>query len=303
MQPAQKFKVWLRAFRLHTLPLSFSGLLLGNLVAFTQHSIDTFILVMGILTGICLQVLSNLANDYGDFIHGTDSEKRIGPERTVQSGAVSPQTMKKAIIILILLSMVSGLLLLYAGMKNIGFIAVLILLILGLAAIWSAYHYTASKKPYGYKGWGDLFVFIFFGLVAVTGSYYLQTGNMKAVVFLPAAAMGFFSAAVLNLNNIRDISNDRDSGKITIAVRLGLKGARIYHFVLLLAGIILQCIYCSIIYNSFYQFIFLLPLILIIINGIMVFIEKYPGNFYLYLKQLSISILIYVICFWISLIV
>lgn len=303
MMQAGRFKIWISAFRLHTLPLSLSGILLGNMVAFSYHSFNYTILFLSLITGINLQVLSNLANDYGDFVHGADSEKRIGPERTVQSGAISPASMKNAILFFIILSVLTGILLLIFSIPNCGIISALIFLLIGLSAIWAAYHYTASKNPYGYKGWGDIYVFIFFGLAAVYGTFYLQSGILSPWATFPAIAIGFFSSGVLNLNNIRDINNDKESGKITLAVKLGEKKARIYHFLLMLGGCMAMITFCLHIYSKTYQFFFLAPLLLFIINAVTVMKTYDPLKFYAFLKQLSISVLIYVLFFSLSLII
>lgn len=296
-------KIWISAFRLHTLPLSLSGLLLGNMIAVYYKSFSYDILLLSILTGILLQVLSNLANDYGDFVHGADTKERIGPERTVQSGQISPASMKNAILLFVILSTITGILLLILSIRNTGIIPVIVFLMIGLAAIWAAYHYTASKNPFGYKGWGDFFVFLFFGIVSVCGAFYLQTGILRLWILLPAVSMGFFSSGVLNLNNIRDISNDRESGKNTLAVRFGEKGSRIYHQVLMLAGSILMLIFNLHIYSKLIQFLFLLPLLLFVVNGLQVYRTYDPMKFYAYLKQLSLSVLIYAIFFSLSILI
>lgn len=293
--------VWLKAARLHTLPLSLSGILMGNAAAYAEQEIDTVILILGILTGILLQVLSNLANDYGDFVHGADTAKRVGPERAVQSGAISAKSMKKAVILFVLLSVISGSFLLSRAVKNTGVSVAVVFLLIGLSAIWAAWHYTASEKPYGYKGWGDVFVFIFFGLAAVWGSCFLQTGRFSILVLLPAAAIGCFSSAVLNLNNMRDLENDRETGKITFAVRLGNKGSRIYHLLLLTGGCTLFVLYCAHIYSSPFRFFFCTPLVFILLNVFFVLTSLKKDRFYIFLKQLSISVLICVLFFWISL--
>jgi len=298
-------KYWLSAFRLHTLPLSISGILMGNLAVYAQFSSQSsitnrflVIAILSVLTGILLQILSNLANDYGDFVHGADSDKRIGPKRTVQSGAISANLMKKAIVTFIILSLISGSALLLVSLKNTGILPVLIFFFIGIAAIWAAYSYTAAKKPFGYKGWGDFFVFVFFGLAAVWGTYYLQTGNISLIVLLPACAIGCFSSAVLNLNNIRDIQNDKESGKITIAVRLGEKGAKWYHFGLLITGCILMIIFNRLIFTTVLQYIVSLAfLCLLILNGALVLWNKNPQKYYPLLKQLSVSVLINVLAF------
>ncbi|MGB0431936.1 MAG: 1,4-dihydroxy-2-naphthoate octaprenyltransferase, partial [Bacteroidia bacterium] len=198
-------KNWIDAARPRTLPLALAGLALGNLLAFENNKFSILICVLSILTATFLQILSNFANDYGDFVNGADNDARIGPARAVQSGAISTKTMKTAIITTALLSLITGILLLWVSSKNVNLVWLLIMLASGLLAIAAAYKYTASKNPYGYKGYGDIAVFIFFGLLAVMGIYFLQTNSLNLTMLLPASAFGLLSTGVLNLNNMRDI--------------------------------------------------------------------------------------------------
>ncbi|MFT6746967.1 MAG: 1,4-dihydroxy-2-naphthoate octaprenyltransferase [Glaciecola sp.] len=236
-----KIKAWLAAFRLRTLPLAFSSIITGSAIAYYHFSFDALIFSLALLTTLFLQVLSNLANDYGDSEHGADNENRIGPERTVQSGAISKKHMKIAMVVFSILALSSGIPLIVEGTKNINLKWFLIFLILGIGSIAAAIKYTAGKNPYGYKGLGDVFVFIFFGLVGVIGTFILQFQYINRFLLIeslfPAIAMGCFSAAVLNMNNMRDHLNDKNSGKITLAVRLGTKGSKIYHSTLIFTGI------------------------------------------------------------------
>lgn len=295
-----KLKHWVRACRPHTLPLAFSGIVLGNLLAYVSASTNWKIFTFSVLTAILLQILSNLANDYGDSKHGSDNEKRIGPQRAVQSGAISAISMKNAAITVAILSFVSGLLSLYFSLSVIGLTVAIILIGLGLLAIWAAFGYTASKKPYGYKGFGDIFVFLFFGLVAVCGSFYLQLGYVNPVVWPAAIAMGLFSAAVLNLNNIRDIENDKASGKITLAVRLGLRKAKIYHTFLILGGILFSVFFLNYVYSDSWHWLFALPLLLVFASVLKIYQAKSSKALYPMLKQLSLAVLLFVISVGIS---
>ena len=163
---AANVKLWIHAFRLHTLPLAASGILLGNFIAIGYNSFHWSIFLLSLLTAILLQILSNLANDYGDTKHGVDNPDRVGPGRIMQSGMVTVAGMKKMLWIFIALCLLTGILLLIVSLPVIGWTAFVILLLTGLSSIWASYNYTASKNPYGYKGWGDLFVFIFFGIVS-----------------------------------------------------------------------------------------------------------------------------------------
>lgn len=224
-------KVWINAFRLRTLPLALSSIIMGIVIAFIYGYSNIRISIWAIITTILLQILSNLANDYGDGVKGTDNEKRLGPKRTIQSGVISKEQMKSAIIIFSILSLLSGSYLIL--ISKLDFNDMIVFFSLGIFAIISAIHYTVGKKAYGYSGFGDVFVFIFFGLVAVLGTFYLISGKFKWDVLLPASTIGFLSTAVLNLNNIRDFENDKVMGKNTIAVRLGVKRTKLYHIVLI----------------------------------------------------------------------
>jgi 1,4-dihydroxy-2-naphthoate octaprenyltransferase len=232
------FKSWIKAYRLRTLPLALSVILTGSFLAIQDGGYNWWIIGFSLLTTLFLQILSNLANDYGDALKGTDNKQRVGPQRTVQSGEISRVSMKNAIMIFASLSLLSGITLLYFSFGD-DFKLSLIFLAIGLAAIWAAVKYTVGNNAYGYSGFGDLFVFIFFGLVGVTGSYFLNTHVVNAAVFLPASAMGLFSAGVLNLNKMSDIDNDVSSGKHTLASRLGIVDAKKYHLVLIFFGWIL----------------------------------------------------------------
>lgn len=228
-------KHWLSAFRLRTLPLAVSSILVGSALAQAHGSFRWPVFLLALLTAILLQILSNLANDLGDHQHGTDNEDRIGPQRTVQSGAISPVAMKRAMIICGVLAFISGCALITIAL---GFsITTLAFLAIGLAAIGAAVKYTFGKNPYGYAGLGDVSVFLFFGLVGVCGTFYLHTGALDGTVILPAVCIGMLSVGVLNLNNMRDILNDRASGKRTIPVRIGASRAVMYHSRLIIGGV------------------------------------------------------------------
>ncbi|GIW21128.1 MAG: 1,4-dihydroxy-2-naphthoate octaprenyltransferase [Candidatus Sericytochromatia bacterium] len=246
-------KVWIKAFRLRTLPLSLSGILLSIFLAYSNGYYNLKTSILCIITTLFLQILSNLANDYGDFVNGIDNKERLGPSRTVQSGDISPKNMKKAIIVFTILSLISGFFLIYD--KNLFIFAPL-----GILAIIAAITYTIGRKPYGYIGLGDLSVFIFFGLVSVIGTYFLLTENFNYDLLLISTSIGLFSTAVLNINNIRDIESDKKSGKNSIPVRIGLKKAKIYHYFLLLFGILFAFLYTYINFKSYFQFLFLISI-------------------------------------------
>lgn len=232
----KKTKYWIAAARPQTLPLAVSGILTAYFLASFYEVANEVVAFLAVITAAMLQILSNFANDLGDFESGTDNDKRLGPDRMLQKGHLSANAMKKAINLLGFLSLMSGIGLLAASFPLIGWQGFLSLLFLGIVAIWAAYAYTAGSNPYGYRGFGDIFVFIFFGPVSVLGGFYLQSGSLNTAILLPATTIGLLSTGVLNLNNIRDIENDRESQKMTVAVLLGYKKARIYHQVLLLLG-------------------------------------------------------------------
>lgn len=233
------FKTWIRAARPRTLLLSFSGVLLGGLLAAQSGSYYLAPIIFAALTAILLQVLSNLANDYGDFKKGTDGSNRVGPQREMQSGSITEKEMQRGLIATVLLCLVSGGLLLLTAMQAHGsWRVVLPFAVLGIAAILAALFYTLGKHPYGYRGLGDLFCFLFFGWAAVAGTYYLAAPQFDFSVLLPATAMGFLSNAVLNINNMRDYENDKASGKNSLVVKIGLKGAFVYHCMLIIGAFV-----------------------------------------------------------------
>ena len=194
---------------------------------------DSLVAWLAILTTVCFQITSNFANDYGDGVKGTDNANRLGPSRAIQSGRITPQQMKTVIIIMVLLSIICIIAVLYAafGSENLSYF--ILFTVLGLASLWAAIKYTVGVDAYGYKGLGDLYVFLFFGLLAVLGSYFLFTQYLRPIAFLPAFAIGCLCTGVLNLNNLRDHDNDARSGKRTLVVKMGFHKAKIYHYALL----------------------------------------------------------------------
>jgi len=227
-------KAWIKAARLRTLPLAFSSIITGMALSAERGSAPWDLFILAIITTLLLQVLSNLANDYGDFQNGADNVARIGPSRAVQQGWISPKAMRSAIILITILAILSGIYLLYRAFSGAISLHFLLFLLLGIFAIAAAIKYTTGKNPYGYQGLGDVSVLFFFGVLGVTGSYFLFNSSFDYIALLPALSIGCFSTAVLNLNNMRDIENDEVSHKITLAVRLGNKKAKVYHFSLIL---------------------------------------------------------------------
>lgn len=226
-------KDWIAAFRPRTLFLAIATVILGNGLALHEVQLNAVTFFLTLILAMSIQALTNMANDLGDYLKGTDiTGKRQGPARTVQSGKISPAQMKKAIGIVIFFVVITGTVLVLRIAGTIGWKVVLIMLATGGAAILAAVFYTIGKQAYGYKGWGDFFAFFFFGPVAVIGSYFLQTYSFGFQPVLPAIGLGLVSTMILNVNNMRDIENDKISGKTTVAAKLGLKNAKIYHTVL-----------------------------------------------------------------------
>jgi 1,4-dihydroxy-2-naphthoate octaprenyltransferase len=294
-------KAWIQSFRLHTLPLSLSSIILGSFLAAYQQCFQTFIFVMALLTTLCLQILSNLANDYGDAKTGVDNQERLGPKRSLQVGSITQKQMKLAIIIFVVLSLIFGIALIIVATKEIATLKTFTLLFIGIAAIIAAIKYTMGKNPYGYYGFGDLFVFIFFGLVGVIGTYFLYTHSINFLVFLPAMSIGFFSAGVLNLNNLRDRVNDAAYGKRTIVVQLGLQKAKYYHAALLILGMLCAIIYTLTNTTSIYAWLYIISFIGIFKSINVVFKNQDPIALYPELKKLSLTTFLFSLLFGIGL--
>ncbi len=237
-----KIRAYIHSFRLRTLPLSLSGIFLGILLAANHTITNFFTVILLINTTLCLQILANLANEYGDFVKGSDNNNRLGPIFSIQSGELSIRNILYAIGIFVLLSAVNGLALITYSIDNIFSPQSITFFIIGACAIVAAILYTVGKQAYGYKGLGDIFVFISFGYISTISAYILSGGIHISQTLLPASAIGLLSTAVLNLNNIRDIENDTISNKITIPVRIGIKKAKIYHFLLVILAFLLQYI-------------------------------------------------------------
>lgn len=308
-------KSYIKAARLRTLPLSISGIIVGsslglhyNFSNLLEKTIDTTICIsqtfifespifwLAILTTIGFQVLSNFANDYGDGIKGTDIN-REGEERMVSSGKITPKQMKFAMIITAVITIAIALLLIYTafGKDNFGYSIVFFLL--GIASIAAAIKYTVGKSAYGYSGFGDVFVFIFFGLLSVVGSYFLFAKQLNIVVFLPAISIGLLSVAVLNLNNMRDIVNDKATNKNTLVVKVGAEFAKYYHYTLIIASFLFALLYTVIQYQNPLQFLFLIAYIPLVKHLIFVFKNKEEKQLDGELKKVALSTFLFAILF------
>jgi 1,4-dihydroxy-2-naphthoate octaprenyltransferase len=289
-------KNWVQAFRLRTLPLALSSIGLGSFLAAFEGKMRWGVFILAALTTIFLQILSNLANDYGDSQHGADHAGREGPSRSVQSGVITPSAMKGAIYLFVTLSFISGMLLLFVAFSAFGS-KFIMLLVLGVMAIGAALNYTMGKNPYGYAGLGDMFVILFFGFVGVVGTYFCHTGMFKAVTLLPAFSCGLLATAVLNVNNIRDIVSDQKAGKKSIPVRIGRVKATYYHWMLIILAVTSSLVYVFLNYQSPYQFLFLITTPLLFSNAMKVSSNQDSKKLDPMLKQMAISTLLFIITF------
>lgn len=291
-------KHWIQAARLRTLPLSVSGIIVGSMYAqayptdnvLTPSEVFNWrIFAFAILTTLGLQILSNFANDYGDGMKGTDNKDRVGPKRAIQSGVISPEAMKRAIIITATLTLISAILLIFYafGETNIGYS--LFFLVLGILAITSAIRYTVGNTAYGYRGYGDLFVFVFFGLVSTLGVNFLYSKQLNFDLFLPATAIGLLSVGVLNLNNMRDEASDRKSNKNTIVVKIGGAKAKKYHYFLIISAMVLVLVFAAMDKFRFDQYLFILAYIPLTKHLITVFKNQEPKALDPELKKLALS--------------
>ena len=252
-------KACLRSMRLRTLPLSLAGITLGVFLAAGERSVSPLTVLLLALTTVCLQILSNLSNELGDTLHGTDRSDRQGIHYSIQDGLMSVPEMKRLIAVMAVLSCLCGFGMVWSAFGSPLKPLALAFLALGAAAVWAAMHYTLGKNPYGYRGLGDLFVFIFFGLATVCGGYFLTGLHWSWRILPPAAAIGCFSVAVLNVNNIRDMKSDAAT-RTTVALRLGERRARIYQTLLISAGWILMTAFCLLPPVSAWRFLYVLSL-------------------------------------------
>jgi 1,4-dihydroxy-2-naphthoate octaprenyltransferase len=282
-------KHWIEAARVRTLPLSVSGIIVGTFYAMSQTFFNWAIFIWAIVTTIGLQVLSNFANDYGDGIKGTDNEDRIGPKRAIQSGVISPSQMKIALYITSIITFLAALILIYHAFDEYYLVYSLVFFVLGILAIASAIRYTVGKNAYGYSGYGDVFVFIFFGLVSTMGVYFMFTKKIDHLLWLPAISIGFLSIAVLNLNNMRDEESDRKVNKNTLVVKNGRSFARIYHFTLIIAAMFSLIIFAILKDFNFDQYIFVLVYIPLLLHLKRVYFNTEPRLLDSELRKVALS--------------
>lgn len=263
-------KASIKSMRLRTLPLSLSGVILGVTLAADKTDVSPWTAALIFLTTVCLQILSNLSNELGDTLSGTDSADRQGPKYALGSGDMTIGDIKKLILMFIGLCVISGLAMIQVSFGSLFKTESICLEALGAAAIVGAMKYTLGKNPYGYRGLGDVFVFIFFGLVSVLGGYYVAARELPPLIMLlPASAIGCFSVGVLNVNNIRDMKTDAVN-RVTVAIKLGMKGARIYQTILVTLGWALILVFCAV-YDfapGHYIFLITLPLYIKHLQGV-----------------------------------
>jgi 1,4-dihydroxy-2-naphthoate octaprenyltransferase len=282
-------KHWVEAARVRTLPLSVSGIIVGSFYAMSQGIFNWNIVIFALLTTLGLQILSNFANDYGDGVKGTDNDDRVGPKRAIQSGVISPAEMKRAMMITSVITLLFAVTLIYFAFKEKYLLFSLIFLVLGILAIASAIRYTVGKGAYGYRGYGDVFVFIFFGMVSTFGVYFMFSKSLDWLLLLPATSIGFLSVGVLNLNNMRDEESDRKAGKNTIVVKNGGAWAKKYHFFLVISAMILVLVFAFLNEFHFDQYFFVVAYFPMISHLMTVYKNKTPRLLDPELKKLAIS--------------
>ncbi|NNE02810.1 MAG: 1,4-dihydroxy-2-naphthoate octaprenyltransferase [Eudoraea sp.] len=292
-----KLKAWGSAARLRTLPLSVSGILVGTSLASLEGFENGYIFLFAILTTLGLQITSNFANDYGDGVKGTDNSSRIGPKRALQSGALSKNELKKGILVSVVITTFLIGILLYLAFQNYRQYMILFG-VLGALSIWAAIRYTVGKKAYGYRGFGDVFVFCFFGLVSVVGSMFLFTKYITLDAFLPGVAIGLLSTAVLNLNNLRDYHSDKEAKKNTLVVYLGLKNGKRYHYGLMAISFLCMFFFLMNQQLQWQQVICMISFVPLLLHVIKVYHIKDPVLFDPELKKVALSTFLLAILFY-----
>ncbi|ASS49527.1 MAG: 1,4-dihydroxy-2-naphthoate octaprenyltransferase [Candidatus Fluviicola riflensis] len=297
-----QFKDWIHAARLRTLPLSVSGILVGSLLALQNGFWNPVVFTLALSTTLLFQILSNLANDLGDTLKGADNANRVGPERAVQSGAISISAMKTAVSLTAILSFISAGLLIWKGTANLSENSVYGYIALAFACVVAAITYTMGKRAYGYFGLGDVFVFIFFGCVSVIGVYPLFADELIFELIFPAITIGLLSTAVLNLNNMRDQINDAAVGKRTLVVKLGFKNAKAYHLTLIITAMLSWIIFLAF-KQHWIGFISCLPFVLLVKHIVFVVKNNEPSAFDPELKKVALSTFFIAVLYTISVVI
>lgn len=298
-----KVTIWIKAARLRTLPLSLSGIIVGSCIAASQNAFDGLIFSLALCTTVGFQIISNFANDYGDGMKGTDNKDRIGPERALQSGEISPSSMLRAIKITGLISALLALALIYVAFGTTNLVYTFLFVLLGLSSIYAAVKYTMGTNAYGYSGFGDIFVFLFFGILSVCGTYFLYTLSLDLTILLPAMSIGLLSVGVLNLNNMRDRDSDLKAGKNTVVVKIGAEFAKYYHYYLLGASFLFALLFTAIRFRSGYQFLFVIAYVPIFKHLFRVYQTKDMKAIDPELKKLALSTFLFAVLFGIGLII
>ncbi|MDC2825445.1 1,4-dihydroxy-2-naphthoate polyprenyltransferase [Rodentibacter pneumotropicus] len=283
----EKLKMWWETARPKTLPLALASIFTGSALGYwaNPEKFNYWVMILCLLTTILLQILSNFANDYGDHQKGSDTKERIGPLRGIQKGGISAIELKWGLILMVVASFISGSLLIGIAYENLS--DLLTFAALGVLAIIAAITYTVGTKPYGYMGLGDISVLLFFGLLGVGGTYYLQTHSFDSKILLPAISSGLLAGAVLNINNLRDIEQDAKAGKNTLAVRLGAYKGRVYHCILLSIAVLCYLIFAITTATSWANYLFLLASPLLIKHAIFVYRSQEPATLRPMLAQMS----------------
>ncbi len=292
-----QFKTYVQAARLRTLPLSVSGIIVGSFLAYADGFSNWKIVVLALLTTVGFQILSNFANDYGDGIKGTDSDDRVGPQRALQSGAITQKQLKNTIILTTILTLAIALCLIFVSFGLENPLYTFLFFILGIASIAAAIKYTMGKNAYGYSGLGDLFVLLFFGFLSVVGSYFLFTKQLDWTIFLPSFSIGLLSIGVLHLNNMRDRESDIITEKNTMAVKLGEVKSKKYYYYLIGFSFIFALFYVNYHYHSPWQFLFVIAYIPITKQLIRVLKNKDSKTLDPELKNLALSTFLFAMLF------
>lgn len=268
------FSIWLSTARPKTLPLALASILVGAALAYRAGYFDGMSTLLALVTTLLLQILSNFANDYGDYLKGSDTAERIGPKRAIQHGIINGGQLKRALFVVSGLACLSGVLLIgyaYETMQDL-----FVFLLLGGLAVIAAITYTVGKKPYGYLGLGDISVLIFFGLLAVLGTFYLQAHTLHLNLLFPAIACGLLATSVLNINNLRDIEQDRKAGKNTLIVRIGRRKGKIYHLLLLILAVCFYLVFIILTFRHWGNLLFLLTIPLLFKHAKVVWQHQNP---------------------------